>query len=155
MCWLLREIVDHEWMGLSVIRWLDDLHHSSKCGGVPSIGLPVLWLHSPSFHDQQLHAAISTCHLWCCVFFRDSRCSKCTQFAAALQHMNVKWPHLQLLFFSGKLDKQDSVRKKSACVFCLVLAMCISNVFPWKSDWLCDTSCGNSVFKKVSLVASN
>ena len=40
--------------------WLYDLHWSSDCGGVPSIRLPMLWLRSPSFHDQQLHTAIST-----------------------------------------------------------------------------------------------
>ena len=44
MCWLLCAIVDHERM-VSVITdylWLDDLHRSSDCGGVPSIGLSVL-----------------------------------------------------------------------------------------------------------------
>ena len=43
--------------------WLDDLHWSSDCGGVPSIALPVLWLHSPSFHDQLLFFLIYSCNL--------------------------------------------------------------------------------------------
>ena len=29
--------------------WLDDLHWSLDCGGVPSIGLPMLWSRSPSY----------------------------------------------------------------------------------------------------------
>ena len=39
---------------------LDDLHQSSDCGGVTSIGLPMLRFCSPSFHDQQMHTAINT-----------------------------------------------------------------------------------------------
>ena len=32
--------------------WLDDPHRSLNCGGVPSIGLPMLWLRSPFFQSQ-------------------------------------------------------------------------------------------------------
>ena len=52
--WLLRAIVDQDCLRL------DDLHRSSDCGGVPSNGLSMLWLHSPSFHDPQLHSTLST-----------------------------------------------------------------------------------------------
>ena len=47
--------------GYTDCLWLDDLYWSSNCGGVPSIGLPMLWLHSPSFHDH-VHIYIPAKH---------------------------------------------------------------------------------------------
>ena len=91
--------------------WLDDHYGSSDCGGVPSIGLPMMWFHSPSFVniniltpnqiysiDTYLHVMT---HWYVFLMMNTTRQLRCFGLGGHLPHLTLKFT----VFFFSQLSQ--------------------------------------------------